>query len=259
MAENNLSSGDAVIDRISADVLSIRKQFQQKIDRSHHEHEQENEAYTDQLVDSLDSIAMMWSEKIQNVQPEFSKVPAALRGLEPNRTLLLYDEFLEAFGNKLRNGTATYVGSARQLYAFFRGQSQFDWGLTIIELCKAFENEFRPRFACMAKREKANIEAYFNRGLDNQKNAHKELEKMTFNQWLGILRYSSKYPYLIIQMDLRNLLLSKLTELTKWRDMAAHADPRPLELTQFHAEEAAKILLPKQQGLIRSILPLQIC
>jgi hypothetical protein len=224
------------IDRIRNELH--RKMLEAKSDR-------EKEDVLDVAVDCLHRVAAQLAQKVSLLPVK--EVLRVLPGF-PLRddNIMLYEEFLERYVNQLQKGTVSYIENAKILYSRFRGLTYFDRGLVIIELAKAFEEEFRPRFIKRLEliRSKLSHAIRMAAGLE-------DLDKTSFGVWLQVLKNASIYPGLGLSEETRRRLLSGLVRVKELRDKAAHAQPKPLEeIRQRDAEEIAKKILAIKDGLL---------
>jgi len=227
------------IDRIRNELH--RKMLEAKSDR-------EKEDVLDVALDCLHRVAAQLAQKVSLLPVK--EVLQVLPGF-PLRddNIMLYEEFLERYVNQLQKGTVSYIENAKILYSRFRGLTYFDWGLVIIELAKAFEEEFRPRFIKRLEliRSKLSHAIRMAAGLEDLE----DLDKTSFGVWLQVLKNASIYPRLGLSEETRRRLLSGLVRVKELRDKAAHAQPKPLEeIRQRDAEEIAKKILAIKDGLL---------
>jgi hypothetical protein len=224
------------IDRIRSELR--RKMLEAKSDF-------EREDVINVAVDCLHRVAAQLAQKVSLLPVK--EVLQVLPGfLVHDDNIMLYEEFLEGYVNQLKKGTVTYIENAKVLYSRFKGLTHFDWGLVIIELAKAFEEEFRPRFTKRLESIKSKLHH-----IDIQRAGLSDPDKTSFGNWLYVLQHKEKFPGLGLSEETRSRLLSGLERVKTLRDKAAHAQPRPLEeIRQRDAEEIAKKILATKDGLL---------
>ena len=162
-----------------------------------------------------------------------------------------YRVFLETYEGPRRaevsQSTLVYVNNARVLHANFRSAPGFDWSLVIVELGKAVEQEFRPRFVRIAENAREIIE---------KSNRRKKLEEMTLGVWAGILQDTARYPNIGLATETRVLLAERLKEITRLRNNAAHAlDTLP---GRDNAIAMSGHVLAIPDGFLAQTLPLRV-